>query len=204
MKVKSWDQFYRSPKTFGDMIRWAATHSGLVSDLARHESVLEVGTGTGMLSGFVSRFSRLTVSLDNNLSVIRTARSFTDGVGAHVAMIQGDAFALPFPDRSFGSAFSQGLLEHFSDADIVRLIEEQLRVASVAYASVPGLFYPHVWRFGPGLVGNERFMGIGRWRRILGAFQVDGSYYPDFKIATLAGVTVPWPAHILLKVSRCE
>jgi len=202
IRVKSWDEFYSSPKTFSDMVRWAATHQRMVTTLAEFSRVLEVGTGTGMLSAFLSRFCNLTASLDSDRTVIRVAQAFITETEAKVTLVQGDAFAMPFGDSSFEAAFSQGLLEHFSDADIVALVAEQLRVAPVAIASIPSLFYPHAWKFGPGVVGNERFMKLRRWQRILSDFRVDGLYYADFKVATLAGVTVPWPAHILLQIRR--
>jgi hypothetical protein len=69
---------------------------------------------------------------------------------------------------------------------------------------MPSVFYPHVGRIGPGLVGNERLMTLGRYRKILTGFKVDGQYYADYKQATFAGWTVPWPNQILLQVQSAD
>lgn len=201
MRVKQWDDFYAAPRSLPDMLRWAVTHSQLVTEVATYDRVLEVGTGTGMLSAIISKFCNLTVTLDNSPKVVRTALVLLAQADARVAPVQGDAFHLPFPDQSFGACFSQGLLEHFSDSQIDALVSEQLRVAATTYISVPSAFYPHIGRLGPGLVGNERLLTLGHWRRLLGDRTVVGEYYSDFKIASLGGRTVPWPAQILLRVS---
>ena len=207
MRVKPWDEVYASPKSVPDMLRWGVTHIRLVDELIRHRSVLEVGTGTSMLSGLVSKWCDRVVTLDNSAAVLSSAGAFSAGAGLPLHSVRGDAHHLPFPDQSFSACFSQGLLEHFADDEVRSMIGEQLRVASVVYASVPSVFYPHVGHLGPGLVGNERLLSRGRWLRILrnpsgDDWDVDGDYYADFKIASFAGRTIPWPAQILLRITR--
>lgn len=200
MRVKSWEEFYASPRSLTEMFRWAVTHSRLVSELVEHPTLLEVGTGTGMLSSLVSKFCERTVTVDTSSKVLDTARVFMAEVGARVLPVRGDAFRLPFRDGSFSACFSQGLFEHFSDADIHGLVAEQLRVSGIVYISVPSMFYPHVGRLGPGLVGNERLLTLGRWCSVLARWNVTGEYYADPKIASFGGRTLPWPAQILLRV----
>jgi hypothetical protein len=119
-----------------------------------------------------------------------------------VAFVRADAFAMPFASQYFDAAFSQGLFEHFSDKNIYRLAAEQLRVARHVYISVPSQFYPHVWRIGPGLIGNERLKGLAFWKSRLRGFNVDlATYYSDFKMITFAGKTLPWPAQALLRLT---
>ncbi len=202
MRVKPWDEFYGDPHTLTEMLRWSVTHAELVNAVVGSTRVLEVGTGTGMLSALVSRFCDRVVTLDNSAYILRTAGDFARSVGAEVWRLRGDAFRLPFATDTFGACFSQGLLEHFGDDEAVALVGEQLRVAPLAYVSVPSAFYPHLGRRGPGLVGNERLLSLPRWRTMLGRWPVTGRYYADFKVASVAGRTVPWPAQILLRVER--
>lgn len=201
-EVRPWDEIYDQPKSLRSMVRWVATHETFVTELARCSKVVEIGTGTGTISAFLSHFCDLSVSVDNNDGVLDSARRFITSIRAGVPLVKTDAFRLPFRDASFDAAYSQGLFEHFPDDDIRRLAEEQVRIARVAYISVPSFFYPHVGRRGPGLIGNERLLTLRRWRSILDGLVVDGRYYPDFKVASIGGWTAPWPNHVLLRLSR--
>lgn len=201
-KVRPWGEIYDEPTTLRSMVRWVATHETFVTDLARCSKVIEIGTGTATLSAFLSHLCDLSVSVDNSDGVLRSAREFLSSIRARVPLVKTDAFRLPFADQSFDAAYSQGLFEHFSDEDARRLAEEQVRVARWAYVSVPSIFYPHLGHRGPGLIGNERLLTLRRWRRMLDGLVVDGRYYPDFKVASIGGWTVPWPNHALLRLSR--
>ncbi len=205
MAVKRWEDVYGEPATAVElMVRSAVTHERMMTKVIAHKRVLEVGTGTGRMSAFVSRFCPTTVSLDSNSVVLDAALKASRHLGKNLRFVSGDGFRLPFTDRSFDACFSQGLLEHFSDVQIVLLIKEQLRVADHVYASIPSLFYPHLGRFGPGLMGNERLLTLRRWVQILKGFDVLGAYYSDFKLLTIGSWTLPWPIHILLEISAQE
>jgi SAM-dependent methyltransferase len=183
------------------MLRNATTHAVLLRELLQFDRILEVGIGTGTLSALLSCVGKQVVSIDNNAEVLRTAQAFQRRLGS-VKLVLADAFHLPFGDSTFDAAFSQGLLEHFRDREIRALVEEQVRVAGRAYISVPSVFFPHVRRFGFGLVGDERLLSLASWRRILADFDVVGRYYADFKLLTVARWTFPWPTHILMRATR--
>lgn len=202
MRVRTWDEFYAAPRSLPDMLRCGLTHQRLVTELAGVDRVLEIGTGSGILSALVAKLGPRTVTLDNNGIVLENAQEFFSAVDASVSRVRGDAFHLPFREDAFGACYSQGLLEHFSDAEVVGLVAEQVRVSPVVYASVPSAFYPRLGRRGPGLIGNERLLTLRRWRRILGHWDVQGCYYADFQVASLAGRTLPLPVQILLRVAR--
>jgi len=199
--VKPWEDVYNSTPALGDMLRWAATHEQLIEQLAACERVLEIGTGTGMLSALLSHFCSLSVTLDANAQVLDASRPFLTLARATVPAVLADAFELPIRDHAFDAVFSQGLLEHFADAQIRALVAAQLRAAPRVLASVPSRFYPHARHFGPGLIGNERLLSARKWRRILAEFDVRTTYYADFKVLTVAGKVLPWPTQLLLDIT---
>ncbi|GAI49981.1 unnamed protein product, partial [marine sediment metagenome] len=61
--------------------------------------------------------------------------------------------------------------EHFDDANIGKLLREQLRVARMVIFSVPTLWYPRRD------FGNERLMEKEDWLRILAGFKVEKAVY---------------------------
>jgi ubiquinone/menaquinone biosynthesis C-methylase UbiE len=131
-----------------------------------------VGTETADMCIFISWLGYKVTSIDNDEGVLENAipRDLMRTAG-DLKLLRADAFNLPFSDKTFDIAFSQGLFEHFSDEDIVRLVIEQLRVAKRIIFSVPSFWYPRRdFR-------NERLMKIKGWLDILSDFKTSKPFY---------------------------
>lgn len=203
-RIESWSEFYREHPTFADAINQVSSHLPLIEQLVGYPRILEIGAGTGSLSGFLGSYVSTTV-LESDEKVARNVLHNPLFRSSRVRLVVGDGMRIPFKDDSFDAVYSQGLWEHFPDDDVHRFVREGLRVARVVFASVPTKWYPHlgnVWR--PALRGDESLLGKDGWRRVLaqGGYVSEGSYYSDFKLATIGGWTVPWPTHLMVRVSR--
>jgi SAM-dependent methyltransferase len=110
---------------------------------------------------------------------------------AHLSLVNGDTFCLPYPDAAFDLVFSQGLLEHF--ADPVPPVREQIRVlrpGGYLCVDVPQTLSPvtlrkrwHVWR-GTWFAGWETSFTLGQLERLLreqglGVVTSYGHIYPE-------------------------
>lgn len=83
-------------------------------------SVLEVGAGSGVDSRVLARLGAHVCAVDYATAhIIASKRSKLD-------VQQADAEKLPFKDESFDLVFSQGLIEHFKNPDL--LLREKVRV----------------------------------------------------------------------------
>lgn len=200
----AWSDAYTQVETAERMMRWATTHHPMIVPLMQCERVLEVGTGTGMLSGFLALSRVKVTSIDLDAHVLSVADQFHDRLGVTIESIVCDGTATGFDNDSFDAVYSQGLWEHFTDESIRAFAKEGLRLAPVVYASVPSLVYPHIGRKGPGLIGNERFLKAKQWESILeplGA-QVLTRTYADWKLLTVIGVTLQYPNQLLITLRR--
>jgi len=143
-------------------------HEPFVVEIARlvkpGDKILEVGSGTGVLAWPLAQAGVLVTSLDNDKEILAMAEDNCKLLGANIELVFGDGFALPYPDNSFKLAYSHGLLEHFSDEDIHRLIKEQLRVAEVVVVGVP------LKGCTGAAFGNERWLTVEEWENILGDY----------------------------------
>ena len=87
--------------------------------------ILEVGFGSGRI------LSRLAKELDCRC------------VGVDLEAIKGSGFILPFKDNSFDAVYSEGVLEHFPQAQSEAMLREHVRVCregGLVIVSVPNKF----------------------------------------------------------------
>ena len=133
--------------------------------------ILEVGAGSGRGCIAVKRMqpSRRVVATDIDAEMCNIITEYAKLTNTDIEVRQADVFELPFKDNEFGAVFSSGLLEHFEDAEIVRAIKEQLRVAELAIITVPTDHYYYIR--GGKEYGDERLILKLRW---LGLFTEAG------------------------------
>ena len=125
-------------------------------------SLLDVGTGAADVPAWAAAWARsrgydvTVVGLDRGRAAIAVARETVSGDGT-VALVRGDALALPFRDRAFDVAMSSTTLHHFSGEAAVRLLRELHRVAR------RGVVIGDLRRSIPGYIG-ARLLAATVWR----------------------------------------
>ena len=173
-----WEQYYKGRSlTLERYINNIWGHKPLLMEVASSgRNILEVATGSGNLSIFLSHLGYNVVSVDNNDSVLKIAQHNNAKFKGGVTFEKADAFNLPFADDSFDVCFSQGLFEHFADDDITKLLREQLRISKKVLFSAPSFWYPRQD------FGDERLVRKEDWLRILSEFKLEKvSYYSGRK-----------------------
>jgi len=166
IKMESWAHFYEgvcgSLRLLEGNIR---EHRCFIVAIARFvvpgDKVLEIGSGTGVLGSTLALAGAKVISVDNDLEILKMAKINASVMGADIEYQLHDAFHLDFPDRAFKVAFSEGLIEHYSDEDIAKLVAEHQRVSDVVVISVPLKGSKNV------AFGNERWMDMEGWEALL-------------------------------------
>jgi SAM-dependent methyltransferase len=165
-----------------------------------NKKTLEIGSGTGLQSCFVSYFGIEVISIDRDTRVAKMASKVSKYYHAKdVSFIIADACHLPFREKTFGLSFSQGLLEHLDDKTIVEIASEaSYAVNGKILFSIPSNYFPeHDF-------GNERLLYPWEWKVILQQFNVQAGYYKfdfqSFKNSIMTG-KIPKPWHIQITIS---
>lgn len=161
--MNTWHEYYQEMGA-DEYIRNLAGHREFLAEIDSYKKgakILEVGTGTGTMSVFLSCLGHEVTAIDNDPQVLDLARRHNEKFSGRVSFVEADAFSLPFEEATFDIIFHQGFFEHFSDEEIYRLTEEQLRVAKRLYVSIPNNTYPRLD------FGNERLMSAREWSTIL-------------------------------------
>jgi SAM-dependent methyltransferase len=68
---------------------------------------IELGSGTGYVSAWMTRRGATVVGIDNSERQVETARRFAGVHGLDVTFLHGNAESVPYPDESFDFAVSE-------------------------------------------------------------------------------------------------
>ena len=123
-------------------------------------TVIEVGCGSGLTSVLLASMRYRVTAVDANAQLVEKVKRF-EATFSNLISIQADMFRMEFKDKTFDIAFSQGVLEHYYDENIVRALLEQRRIAQVVVIDVPN------GRGKIGDYGDERSISPLRWRKLI-------------------------------------
>jgi SAM-dependent methyltransferase len=164
-----------------------------------NKKALEIGSGTGLQSCFISYFGIEVVSIDMDARISKMASKVSKYYNSRdVSFVVADARHLPFREKSFGLSFSQGLLEHLDNKTVVMIVSQAAYVVKGKILfSVPSNYFPEQD------FGDERLLYPWEWRNILAQFNAQSGYYKfdfqSFKNSFLKG-TIAKPWHIQIKI----
>ena len=103
----------------------------------RGSSLLHAGCGSGQVDTEIQNYMRIT-GLDISKGALDLySRNNKDAV----AIVHGSLFEMPFADREFDGIYNLGVMEHFTDEEIRRILGEFHRVLK-PYGKII-LFWPH-------------------------------------------------------------
>ena len=160
---QTWGEFYAAGVDLSAFFGTLSHHAPFIDAILaeRPARTLEAGCGTAVMSSFLAMAGVETVAVDNDPDVLTVARTSAARWPASPRFIDHDIFKLDTLGLEADIVFSQGVLEHFSDADIVALCRQSLAVAPRFVFSVPSRWY------GVRDFGNERLMDAPEWGAIL-------------------------------------
>lgn len=129
--------------------------------------ILEIGTGSGVLGALLAQNGFSVTAIDNDAKMLKMAKSCANILAADLECIVADAFMLgnQYAENNFDCVVSYGLMEHFSDEDIVKLIKLQKRLAKRVVFCVPSANI--ALRYQQKGNGTERYMHMSEWTKLL-------------------------------------
>jgi glycosyltransferase involved in cell wall biosynthesis len=111
----------------GMVPEWAVP---LLDESQPGEVLLELGSGTGELSAYLATQGRNVILLDYGQECLEFSREVFRRLGLNATYIHADIRnTFPLPDRHVDIVWSSGVLEHFSDDEILHILRESRRVS---------------------------------------------------------------------------
>jgi SAM-dependent methyltransferase len=170
-----WHEYYddRRLTSFFGFVSSILYHSVFLFAILRlrPKRILEVGCGRGIQSIFLSRFIPFSAAVDADKNMIVIAEGLNSKFHGRTNFKVMDGRRIHFLNNSFDVVFSQGLLEHFDDENMVKFVDSWLKLSSVCVISVPSSEY------GTQEFGDERLMTIQEYSNILKNYSTRYSYY---------------------------
>jgi 2-polyprenyl-3-methyl-5-hydroxy-6-metoxy-1,4-benzoquinol methylase len=95
---------------------------------ARGKRMLEVGSGTGLVSLALAKRGADVTLCDISPEAVKFSKAVFAKEGVHGTTVEGSLLDLPFEKDSFDVTWNAGVVEHFKHDDQVRGLQEMLRV----------------------------------------------------------------------------
>jgi len=101
--------------------------------------LLDIGCGLGCTAVPLSALGHDVTGIDNDKKVVEAAKKNAKSFGKKIKIVYGDIFEIDkkFGKNSFDACISGGVLEHFPEEQIMKIVEKQLCVAPLMIASMP-------------------------------------------------------------------
>lgn len=129
-------------------------------------NLIEAGCGTGIISSYMASkgFNVIGVDIDNQIINLAEdlAKEYFNGE-SKVLFKNKNIFNLDYPKEKFDICFSNGVLEHFPDEEIIDTLSQQLKIAKYVIVGIPTQFFDKK----EALYGNERFLPLDYWRYLI-------------------------------------
>jgi SAM-dependent methyltransferase len=119
-----------------------AWYESVLNATAANDSLLELGSGTGVFSGLLAKHGRKVTLVDYSEKSVDFCREVFKQAGLVGTFMKADVLQpFPFPDNTFDCVWSSGLLEHFTNEQVDFIMKESARVSRNTVVSlVPNAF----------------------------------------------------------------
>lgn len=129
--------------------------------------ILEIGTGTGAIGALLTKYEYVVNVIDKDVQMIDIAKKVFSIFGSpdKVQLMNAEDIVKVFGLKSFDLVFSHGMLEHYSDSDILAHIRNQLKISSTIVFIVPTEPMNGFYRSRG--FGDERYLPTKYWKNLL-------------------------------------
>ena len=134
------------------------------------KNIIECGSGTSVVSIYLATLGYDVTAIDIEDNVIKLAKSLAkdyyntlDNCKPKLIFEKKSIFELGYEKDSFDVAFSNGVLEHFSDDEIIEIIKQQLFTAKTTIVGIPTKYFESK----EAKYGNERVLELSYWRKLI-------------------------------------
>ena len=137
----------------------------LIKKYSPNKKIIEAGSGTGILSTYLASLGFDSVAIDIDKDILNLSKKIAKEYGAKnkPKFMIDSILKLNYKNNEFDVSFSNGVLEHFSDKEIIKTIKKQLKIANTVIVGIPTKYFDD----NEAMYGDERFLKLKFWREII-------------------------------------
>ena len=132
---------------------------------SKGKRIIEMGCGTGLVAGYLKKLGFEVTALDLSPAVLKYAEQLAiqSKIISPCIYKQGDILNLEFNKNSFDVSYSNGVLEHFNDKEIIKILEQQMNISKYVIFGIPSPYF----NMNEKMLGNERSLRIDEWKNLI-------------------------------------
>jgi ubiquinone/menaquinone biosynthesis C-methylase UbiE len=161
--MSDWIQYFKNTNRtlFSESIRNRRLLEIVTQFTPANGKILEAGCGTALLSIILSDIGYDVTAMDLNEEILQYAKRKYFLNEIRLKFIQGNIFNMSsfFKQHEFDTICHSGVLEHFSDENIIKTLKEHRIVSRRVIFNVPN----NRTKVAAGSFGDERLMSNRKW-----------------------------------------
>ena len=148
-----------------DKIKTKKNLIDLIKKYSPNKKIIEAGSGTGILSTYLASLGFDSVAIDIDKDILNLSKKIAKEYGTKnkPKYMIDSILKLNYKNKEFDVSFSNGVLEHFSDKEIIKTIKKQLKIANTVIVGIPTKYFED----NEAMYGDERFLKLKFWREII-------------------------------------
>ena len=132
---------------------------------ANNKKVMEAGCGTGLMAGYLQKKGLDVTALDLSKKVL----DYANEIASQSKVIlpckyeQGDILNLNYKNKTFDVVYSNGVMEHFNDNEIISILKQEMKISKYVIFGIPSTYFG----MNEKMLGNERGLTLKEWKKLI-------------------------------------
>ena len=137
----------------------------LIKKYSKNNKLIESGSGTGVLSTYMASLGYDVTGIDIDEEILKLSKKIAKNYNSkNKANFQKKSiFELDYKKNDFDVSFSNGVLEHFTNEQIIDTLKQQMKIAKIVIFGIPTKYFNQE----EAMYGDERYMSYKFWRNLI-------------------------------------
>lgn len=137
----------------------------LIKKYSKNNKLIESGSGTGVLSTYMASLGYDVTGIDIDEDILKLSKKIAKNYNSKNKpnFQKKSIFELDYKKNDFDVSFSNGVLEHFTNEQIIDTLKQQMKIAKIVIFGIPTKYFNQE----EAMYGDERYMSYKFWRNLI-------------------------------------